>query len=241
MRKKKDISQMFVTLNNWEWKQSAKSLLSMKNLEVLGKCAKECKTEGICCMFFEGNVKITNTVSNANPISEEQIFYFFNNLKDPVELLTLFRDPSVGVNLVRRERLHYDQQLKIALILDFCSIESFILQSVMDGLYNPICAILIENQKLCAIHFKDWTRYKYVIGLWEAFIVSCLFVPKTDEIKNQLASLLQNFLMDDSPNDLFKYIALMILSLLSTILGLDRIMNLVNDSGKLERFMLCLR
>jgi ABC-type transport system involved in multi-copper enzyme maturation permease subunit len=227
---------MFVTLNHWEWKQTAKSLLSMKNLEVLGKCAKECKTEGICCILFEGNVKITNTISN---ISEEQIFYFFNNLKDPHELLALFRDPSVG-NLVHRERLTFDQQLKIALILDFCSIESFILQSVMDQSYNPICVVLIQNQKLCAIHFKDWTRYKYVIGLWESFMVSCLFVAKTNEIKNQLASLLQNFLMDDSPNDLFQYIASMTVNLLLPIIGSNRIIDIVKSSGKLERFMSCI-
>jgi hypothetical protein len=244
---------MLLRLNNWQWQQSVTSLLTIKNVKVMGECPKECKREEneICCTSFKGTVDIPSTISdisdNANAsssitgcpgISEEQLFYFFKILKDPKELLTVFRDPHTCRGLIDQENLNFDQQLKIALILDYCSIESFILQCAMSKYFNPLISTLIQNQKVCALYFKDWTRYKYVIELWEAFIVSCLFLRFDRTMHDQLVLLLRDFLKDDHPNDIFHKIA-MVCNVLIQVIGMEQVFHIVSDCGKLERFMLC--
>jgi hypothetical protein len=239
---------MLLRLNNWQWQQSVTSLLSIKNIKVMGECPKECKREEneICCTSFKGHVDIPTidiggisdiVFDGARVISEEQVFYFFKILKDPKELLTVFRDPRTCRGLIDQANLNFDEQLKIALILDYCSIESFILQSVMSKSFNPLISTLIQNQKVCALYFKDWTRYKYVINLWESFIVSCLFLPFNRTIYDQLVFLLRDILKDDPPDDIFQKIA-MVCNVLIRVIGMEQVFHIVSDCGKLERFML---
>ncbi len=225
---------MLVKLNNWEWNQNVSSLLSMKNIQVDGECPKECKHEemGICCGSFKGNL----TIQTIPSISEEQVFYFFNTLKDPRELLTLFRDPYAVRGLIDTDILTFDQQLQITMILDFHSIEACLLRSVLNKSFNPINSILIQTQKICALHFKDWIRYQFIIDLWEAFIVSCLLLPVNNTIYTQLIGLLQDFIKDDVPNDVFPRIA-RVISILSKVIGLEQVFHIVSDAGQLHRFI----
>jgi hypothetical protein len=168
---------MFVlcSVGSFYWQQSTKGILNIKNLETKGTC-QECHTvDTLCCPHFNGNVKI-----NAISISDEYIYYYFNHIDNPRNLLKIILDYRFK-NIMMKEyensnNLPIDLQLDICLILDRdYSVECLILKRIIakENDLLPLCFInkLID----CALYFQDWNRYANILILLESYLHSLLF------------------------------------------------------------------
>ncbi len=237
-----------LALGSYRWSQLSTSIVGL-HCEAQGDCPKECKRQSeICCPKFQG----VGVLSLPENVSEAQVFYFFQVLKDPAELVKLFQARNFFRVLLSGtiERLEFEQQLAIVNILDTSSIQAIILKSVIEYTQRRATDVsvyllaldLIEAQAHCALFFKDWTRYGHIVYLWECFVVSSMALhhffnaDETTNLHERLKRSVHTFLVGAHPDNIHKQIVA-ICVLMEHMVGEEFFVSILEDEDpRYERF-----